>query len=98
MKNKRSKRRKAWKQREYLNQYATKVINQDYLWASSTWGGTRCGDCGIPTEPRWHLDKKFCFWFVDRNQGIGRVHGIEPVCDRVGVKCLGEDTDWQNKV
>jgi hypothetical protein len=89
MRSKRQKRRRAWREREYQNQYAINLIHQDYMWASSTWGGTRCVDCGLKTEPRYQLGKKFTYYF-----GCGRSWGILPVCDRVN-NCPGEIPDWE---
>lgn len=89
MLNKRQRRRRAWRERQYQNQMATKTIAKDYLWSSTTWGGTRCSSCGIRTEPRYQ--SRYRLLLVD-----GRAHGIVPVCHRTN-QCPGENLDWQDQ-
>lgn len=89
----RAKRRKAWKKRVYLNEYAVKLICRNYRWASTTWGGTRCHLCGLKVEPRYYLGNFFDYPLA----GGGHIWGCEPPCDRVDF-CPGENPDWEDKI
>ena len=87
--SKRKLRRQSWKNRKYLNSAIQKKINQNYIWASSTWSGTRCAECGLKTEPRYQVK-------VEITKKGFHLLAINPVCDRVNF-CPGENLNWQNE-
>lgn len=74
-----------------LDQEVLGRIRKSYLWSMGTWGGTRCGGCGVQVRPHWLCD--LSGFLVDENNKVtGHVTAFDTACKYVK-KCPGE-RDW----
>lgn len=86
----RARRRNRWRQKAklgMLDAIALNKIHDSYLHCSSTWGGTRCADCGLAVRPQ-HLIS-----FVLAGPGF-RAYGSYTHCGEVG-NCTGGREGWE---
>ena len=85
----RNRRRNRWRKAAHLrslDKAASDRICRNMLWAMSTWGGTRCPDCGIAVRPNWLAN-------LSGPVQNGWITAFAPACGYVK-KCPGRRS-WQ---
>ncbi len=98
--NKRQHRRNRYRIKaklRHLDELASARIKRNYMASSTTWGASRCPDCGIQVRPHW-------FYYpgegriVDKDgKVVGFISmGVAPPCERAKA-CKGENPDWEMK-
>jgi hypothetical protein len=97
---KRSKRRNRWrlkaKLRE-LDQLSLNRIKQSYMASATTWGGTRCPDCGIQVRPHWLTYHGGSTLVDEEGRWAGHISTtVIPPCDHTS-ECKGYNPDWEMK-
>lgn len=96
---KRVRHRNRWRRREELralDAIALKRIQKSYIASSSTWGGSRCPDCGIQVRPCL-LVYPGCGLWTANGKVMGHITmGVLPPCDYLK-GCKGEAPDWEVK-
>ncbi len=81
----RKRRRERQQRKNLLDVIALKKIQSNMLWSMETWGGTRCGGCGVKVRPHWLVN-------LSGPVGSGWITAFGYACDRT--KCPGENPDW----
>ena len=84
----RVRRRNRWRERIRLNKLdaiASEKLKHNYVASQSSWGGTRCPDCGYNVRPHWVAPTVTVF-------STFRVHEQEMPCQKIK-RCPGRQ-EW----
>lgn len=81
----RRRRRQRQHRKNQLDALALKRIRANMLWSMETWGGSRCGGCGVKVRPHWLINYSGKF-------GNGWITAFGYACHKT--KCPGENTNW----
>lgn len=88
---KRTRRRQRGKLRTQLDTLALQRISQSMLWSMSTWGGSRCPDCGLKVPARFltNLSGR-----IKLGENVGWITAYGSACHRVN-NCPGVRPNWE---
>lgn len=91
IRKRRRDRHKIKAQLRALDEQALTRIRKSFSWSMETWGGTRCGGCGIPVRPHW-LCNLSSFVTDDQGRVVGHITAFGWACDYIK-NCPGE-REW----
>lgn len=88
---------------DIFDRKALERVNRSYMWSTNTWGGHRCGGCGLEVRPCTQLDLDYSGPLMRGDQIVGHIDGHGYACHSdlfkdLGYQCPGEDLDWESNL